>query len=221
MKARQPWTPNELDELDRLYPGHTAKAVAAQLGRPVSSIYRMAEKRGLHKSAEFFASPASGRLDGVRGESGRFKMGQTPWNKGKPHPSTGRSADSQFKKGQMAGAAMHNYVPIGSTRITKYGALEKKITDDPSLAPTRRWAPVARLVWEAKHGPIPPKHVVRFLPGMATTIENEITLDRLECISLAENMRRNSLHRYPEEIARAIQMRGALNRKINNVQKHQ
>ncbi len=221
MKARKPWAASELDALDRLYPDFTAKTIAEQLGRPISSIYRMAEIRGLQKSAEFFASPASGRLDGVRGESGRFKTGQTPWNKGKSHPSTGRSAETQFKKGQMAGAAMHNYVPIGSTRITRDGALEKKITDDPNLAPTRRWAPVARLVWEAKHGPIPPKHVVRFLPGMATTVEDEITHDRLECISLSENMRRNSLHRYPEEIARAIQMRGALNRKINNVQKHQ
>lgn len=221
MKARQPWTASELDALDRLYPDRTAKEIAEALNRPVSSIYRMAGIRGLHKSVEFFASPASGRLDGVRGESGRFKAGQTPWNKGKPHPSSGRSAETQFKKGEMSGAAQHNYVPIGSTRITRDGALERKITDDPNLSPARRWAPVARLVWEAEHGPIPPKHVVRFLPGMATTIEDEITLDRLECISFAENMRRNTFRRYPENIARAIQMRGALNRKINNVQKHQ
>jgi len=45
---------------------------------------------------------------------------------------------------------------------------------------------------------------------------SEITLDRVECISLAENMRRNSyLTRYPKEVADLIRLRGALNRKIN------
>jgi hypothetical protein len=43
-----------------------------------------------------------------------------------------------------------------------------------------------------------------------------ITLGRLELISRAENMRRNSYHtRYPKEVAQLIQLRGALNRQIN------
>ena len=121
----------------------------------------------------------------------------------------------------MSGAAQHNYVPIGSLRVTKYGSLERKVTDDPSLYPARRWRPVAHLVWEAEHGPIPSGHVVRFKPGMHTIEEAEITLDRLECITLAENMRRNTLHRYPTEIVDAIRARAVLNRRINRVQKHQ
>lgn len=52
---------------------------------------------------------------------------------------------------------------------------------------------------------------------MRTAVLDEITLDRVECISLAENMRRNSYHNYPKEIALAIQLRGVLNRKINHV----
>ena len=47
-----------------------------------------------------------------------------------------------------------------------------------------------------------------------TTLE-EITLDKVECISLAENMRRNSCHQYGKEIARLIQLRGAVSRQIN------
>ncbi|NYT64012.1 HNH endonuclease [Alcaligenaceae bacterium] len=220
---RRPWTQCEIDTLTKLYPDKAAKAISLVLDRSVRSIYSMGKQHSLKKSDTFFASPASGRLDGVRGESGRFKPGLTPWNKGQAHPSRGRSAETQFKKGEMSGAAQHNYVPIGSTRITRDGSLERKVTDDPDLYPAKRWVPVARLVWEATHGPIPDKQVVRFLPGMQTTVEDEITLDKLECISLAENMRRNTLHRYPKEIALAIQMRGALNRKINNVekQKHQ
>lgn len=180
---------------------------------------------GLKKSAQYLAGPHACRLrrgDEV-GKASRFKPGQTPWNKDKPgstghHPNTRRT---QFKKGEMAGAAQHNYVPIGSLRVTKYGALERKVTDDPNIYPARRWRPVAHLVWEAANGPIPHGHVVRFKPGMHTTVEAEITLDRLECITYAENMRRTSLHRYPKEIMRAIQLRGALNRRINHVEKHQ
>jgi hypothetical protein len=34
-------------------------------------------------------------------------------------------------------------------------------------------------------------------------------------MSRAESMRRNSYHNYPKELAQLIQLRGALNRKIN------
>lgn len=220
---RSPWTPEELAILAELYPDHTAKALSLVLDRTVASIYGMSAKLGLGKSPEFLASPASGRTDGKRGESGRYKKGSVPANKGARRPgwAPGRMAETQFKKGEMTGAAQHNYVPIGTTRVTKYGALERKVTDDSALYPARRWRPVAHLVWEAANGPIPAGHVVRFKPGMRTAVEAEITLDRLDCISLADNMRRNTLHRYPKEITDVIRARGVLNRRINHVQKHQ
>lgn len=217
--TRRFWTPEEIKALTELYPDATASEASASIGRSVSGIHGMAAKLGIRKSKAFYLSQASGRLESAAGLESRFKKGSVPWNKGKSHPPRGRSAETQFKKGEMTGAAQHNYVPIGSLRVTKYGSLERKVTDDPDLYPARRWRPVAHLVWEAANGPIPAKHVVRFLPGMATTVEAEITIDRLECISLAENMRRNSLHRYPKEIANAIQLRSALNRRINSVEK--
>lgn len=217
------WTDLEDTIMRQFYPDVPTQIIADALGRTVRQVYMRASGLGLRKSREFMSGPHAHRLRGNEGEQSRFKKGHTPWNKGKPgstgtHPNSRRT---QFKKGEMAGAAQHNYVPIGTTRITRDGILERKVTDDPSVYPARRWVAVTRLVWEAANGPIPPKHVVRFKPGMSTTVEEEITLDRLECISLAENMRRNTLHRYPKEIALAIQLRGALNRKINHVTKHQ
>lgn len=217
--TRKPWT--EIDDfiLRKYYSDTPTSVLATALKRSETSTYQHALKLGLHKSKAYLASGESGRLDGVRGASTRFTKGLIPWNKGSHFVAGGRSAETRFKKGNMSGAAQHNYVPIGSTRLTKDGYLERKVTDDHPT-PARRWTAIHRLVWEAAHGPIPAGHIVAFKPGMKTAVEEEVTLDRLECISYADNMRRNTLHRYPKEIAKAIQMRGALNRRINLEQKH-
>lgn len=225
MRERRPWSALEIALLREAYPDYMTQAIAAVLDRPISQVYRKAGNIGLKKSAAFLASDASGRLQKLsqKGRAFRFESGHVPANKGTRRPgyAPGRMAETQFKKGSMSGAAQHNYVPIGSLKLDKDGRLVRKVTDDPNIYPARRWVPVARLVWEAAHGPIPPKHMVRFLPGMHTTIEAEITIDRLECVSLAENMRRNTIHRYPQEIKDAIRAVAVLNRRINRVQKHQ
>ena len=85
----------------------------------------------------------------------RFNPGSAAWNKGIPgstgnHPNTKRT---QFKKGRARGEA-RNYQPIGTLRILD-GILQRKVTDDPALYPSRRWVAVHRLVWEAVNGPTP------------------------------------------------------------------
>ena len=73
-----------------------------------------------------------------------------------------------------------------------------------------------RLVWEAACGAVPDGHIVVFRPGRKTTDPDKITLDALELLTRAENMRRNSVHsKYPPEVARLVQLRGALTRQIN------
>lgn len=226
LTGRHVWTPAEDRMLRRRYPDELTETIARDLGLSTPSVYNRAHLLGLNKSAKFFASDKSARIR--RGHehpniiASRFKPGVTPWNKGKKcapgrggnHPNARRT---QFKKGCMAGAAQHNYVPIGSERISKDGYLERKVTDDHPV-PARRWVGVHRLVWEAERGSIPRKHMVRFKPGCHTTVAAEITVDKLELVSMAENMRRNSYHNYPQPIPRLIQLRGALNRKINRLE---
>ena len=81
-----------------------------------------------------------------------------------------------------------------------------------------RWKPVYRLVWEAAHGPIPPGFAVCFKPGRRTAELAEITEDALELVSRRELMLRNSFHRYGPEIAKLVQLRGALTRQIRRNQ---
>jgi len=219
----RPWTDAEIRQLARIYPDARAEDVARALGRSVSAVYGVARKIGLGKSQAFYDSDMSARI--MRGHqsqdmvASRFKPGNRPWNHGLKG-STGHHPNSratQFKKGEMSGAAQHNYVPIGTLRISADGYLERKMTDDPSLYPARRWVPVHRLVWEAAHGPIPRGHIVVYRPGMKTTIEANVTVDRLECISKAENIRRNHPRSKSPELAKLVQIKGAITRQVNRI----
>lgn len=196
------WTKADIAKLVKAYPDTATDELAERMGRSLASIRNQAIKLGLRKSPEYHL---------VRG--GTFKPGHKAWNKGKPHPAA-RSEGAMrgwFKKGQLNGQAARNYKRMGSLRV-KDDLLERKVSDRGPI----RWVPIHRLVWEAANGPVPAGHVVVFRQGRRTLEESEITIDRLELISRAENMRRNSYHtRYPKEVAQLIQLRGALNRQIN------
>lgn len=203
----RPWTNYEDRVLRHLYAHQTNSAIAEVLDRTRLAVLQRAIKLGLRKPED---SP-------VRNPTG-FRKGQTPWNKGKPFQSGGRSIHTQFKPGRHPHEA-RNYRPIGSLRTNRDGYLERKVTDDTTVYSARRWVPVHRLVWEAEHGPVPAGHIVVFKPGMRTTEEADITVDRLECITRQENMQRNSAQRFGPDVFKAIQLRGALNRKIRNLER--
>ena len=218
---RHTWTRQSVKTLCRLYPDHTAAEVAKAIGCSLGAVYTKASAIGLHKSDAFLQSDLSGRIqrgkEDLRMVKTQFKKGMVPWNKGTNFVAGGRSHETRFKKGQMSGAAQHNYVPIGSLRVTKDGYLERKVTDDPSLVPTRRWVAVHRLVWEAAHGPIPHGHIVVFKRGMKTTTLEHVTSDRLECITRAENAKRNHPATKCPELARLVQLKGAITRQVNRI----
>lgn len=221
--ARKLWTEAELDTVRKRYPHEPTAVIARDLGRSTQSTYSLAHKMGLKKTDAFNQTELSGRIRRGRRDprmvATQFRPGHVPANKGLRRPgwAPGCMAETQFKRGELNGAAKRNYVPIGSTRIV-YGNLERKTTDDPTIYPAARWKPVHRLVWEAVNGPVPKGCIVVFKPGMHTIIEHEITLDRLACISRAENMRRNTVHRYGPEIAGVYQLKGALTRQINKAE---
>lgn len=203
------WHPDDEDMLARLYPNTPNETLGMLFGgRTARAIGLKARGMGLRKSEQFMAEHQT-----------RIKPGSTPWNKG-AKGSTGTQDGcraTQFRPGRPPAEAT-NYKPIGSLRITKDGYLEQKVTDDQSVVPARRWVALHRLVWERVHGPVPHGHIVVFRPGMATTDPDHLTIDRVECISRRENMMRNTYHRYGEEVAKLIQLRGAITRQIRKRQ---
>lgn len=222
---RKVWTKAEDRTLRKRFPHEPTKAIARDFGCAPQQVSQRASKLGLHKTEAYLASEAhkaplreNGRTNLAVKNAG-FKKGHVPANKGLRRPgwAPGRMAETQFKKGERTGAAHRNWVPIGTEKYDpKRGNIVRKFTDDPAIYPAGRWKPVARIVWEEAHGPIPADCVVRFKKGMKTLVSAEITLDRLELVTLAENLSRNSHHNnYPKEISLAIHAKGVLRRAIN------
>lgn len=217
---RRPWTDDEIETVRLNYTAWPCFLIAHLIDRSESAVHNMGFKLGLEKTEAFFKNPMAHLWNGTQHPASiasRIQKGAVPPNKGKKMPpgwAPGRMAETQFKKGCMAGAAQHNYVPIGSMRLSKDGYLEQKVTDDHPV-PARRWVAVHRIVWEQANGPIPAGHKVAFKPDAFTNVRDEITIDRIELVTFAEMMRRNTRHNLPREISLAIQAKAVLTRAIN------
>lgn len=219
LPPRHIWTDSELATLRAEYPDQVTSTIAEKLGIPIALVYKKAVNLGLRKSSKFFATDSSGRFlkGGKLSVATRFVPGQKPWNAGTHYTAGGRSAETRFKKGEMSGAAQRNWVPVGTYRINGDGILDRKITD-LGRGP-RDWEAVHRLVWKEANGPIPPNHVIVFLPGRRTTVLEEITIDAVECISRRELVLRNSIWTKDHDVARLYQLKGQITRQVNRIQK--
>lgn len=217
------WTEERLELLHRCYADYSTDDLAFLLGLRTEQVWAKANSLGLHKSEKYLSTAAGCALvrPGAGGRAHQFKKGIVPWNKGTKGVAGVQQAcrATQFKPGQ----APPNTLPIGSTKLDKSLVLLQKVSNAPGNG-SKRWRAVHELVWVAVNGPVPAKHIVVFKPGMKTNVLGEITIDRVECISLAENMKRNTIHNLPPELKQIVQLRGVLTRAINkrgkNEQEH-
>lgn len=219
--TRHHWTLDEMQLLRQVYPCTPTVEVAHQLSLPLGKVYAQASRMGLRKSEAFMAtSTKTGRIlkGGKLSQDTQFKSGQEPWNKGrKGWQAGGRSTDTQFTTGMEP----PNTLPVGSLRIVVgkgHPQLERKV--GTASGPNHmRWKSVHRLVWESVNGPTPPGHIVVFKPGMKTLVEAEITIDKVECISRAQNAQRNHPRNKSPELAKLYQLKGAITRQVNRISK--
>lgn len=198
------WTQDEIEIVRREYPDTLTSELARRLGRTERAVYMAANTLGLKKSAAYMRARRAddGRCVAEAGKAHRFVKGLTPWNKGKHHSPPG-SEKGRFKPGHRP----QTWLPIGTERVTKDGVRERKVADTRSK---RDWRPVHVLLWEEHNGPVPDGYFLVF----ENRDQSDIRLDNLLLVDRAEHMRRNTVHRYPKPLARAILMRGALNRQI-------
>jgi hypothetical protein len=210
--ARVFWTPLELDTLRELYPDLATAEVAAHVGRSIGKCYQKAAALGLRKSAAFMESDKAGRIQ--RGHqnpnmiASRFKPGQPVWNKGMKGWAAPGTEATRFKPGIVPA----NRQQVGALRINSDGQLDIKLYEG-----LRAWVQLSHYTWFVEHGTWVPRGMcLRFINGDV----HDPRIENLRLLTRAENMRLNSVHTiYPPEVAKLVQLRGALNRQINNRKK--
>jgi len=206
--ARKPWTQEEISVLIKDYQDTSTNELAERFGRTLKSVCTKAFDLGLRKSEEYMSGPNSPgwKPGNSLGRATQFKKGSIPHNKGKKgFDPGGRARAVQFQPGSKP----HNWLPVGTERINDAGYLERKETDTGN--PAKDWIGVHRLLWIEHHGPVPKDHYVVFRNGDKT----DLRIENLEAITKREQLARNSVHRFPEELAKLCQLKGALQRQIN------
>jgi hypothetical protein len=203
------WTDAEKEIVRQLYPNTKNSEIIKILGRHTEkSVWGIAKKLGVKKSPEYLLV-MGGYLDGHRGSQKRFEPGHVPWIKGKKLP--GRTSSTSFVKGQRP----PNWMPLGAHKINADGHLVRKIREGNNGG--LNWEAVNRLVWKEVNGPIPARHIIVFKEGRRTTVLEEITIDKLECISREEHARRNNQWLQNPEMMKLYQLKGQINRQVNRI----
>jgi hypothetical protein len=202
---REIWKQEEIQYLIKNYPHMPSKQIAKHLGKNLSSIYNKSFVLNLKKTENFKHSEFSGciKKGEKRGIASQFKKGQLPWNKN-VYGYMGANCTS-FKKGNKPA----NYKQIGSSRISKDGYLEIKVNEP------NKWKSLHHVIWENAGNTIPKKMILIFIDGNKLNC----TLENLALITQQENMKRNTIHRYPPEIKEAIHAVKKLNKTIKNYEK--
>ena len=208
------FTQQEVDYIISNYPNIKTKDIAAELGRPIGSIYNKAFALKLKKTEAFLKSDMSGVfIKGSQvGKEHRFVKGQTPHNKGKKM-SPGvykRCSATMFKKGDIPPNTKYFGKPHLVIRKKKNGYQEKVwlIRKDNKI-----YSYLGYLC--SQHGIDLKGKVARLRPGF--DINNVPTINDLVIVTRADNMRLNSLLNYPEDLAQLIRIKGVLNRHIKKL----
>ena len=196
------WKPHEKELLKQHYADSNIHELMQMLNKTASSIYNQAYLYNLKKSAEYEEKRRLFDIENIRkNTTKRFQKGQTPWNKG-IKGSIPNNATS-FKKGQLP----HNTRNEGETRLDKEGYVLVKVAH-------KKWIRKHRLIWEQAHGEIPKGYVIRIKDGN----KQNYSLDNMQLITQAENMRLNAMQRFPTELKQAIRLLKKLKKKINEKQ---
>lgn len=177
LKGRTTFTEADDQYVTKHYLDMPIKRIADNIGRSYTGVMGALKRLGLELPEE------------VRDRNslvGRFTKGQNPHNAGKTGIRV--SVKSEFKKGHVPTNTRHDgAITIRTERCVKTGKQTKYKYIRLAMS---KWEPLHRHMWRKYNGEIPKRHVIAFIDG--DTMNCDIT--NLECISMAENARRNQNH---------------------------
>lgn len=191
------WTDEQEQYLVAHYATTSNAELAAELGKKnADRVMAKAKRLGLKKSRQFLKESCQQREN-----SGKFKKGLIPHNKGKKlsEDTKAKLVKTMFKSGNRP----HNTLQVGAETQDKYGYVMVKVAE-PN-------------VWRYKHRiafgePVPKGHKVIFLDGNKYNFER----DNLQLVSNAELMSKNTMYRYPPELVRLLKTLNKLKKRVAN-----
>lgn len=206
---RKLWTEQERQVLIEKYPNSYTSEISNLLNRSVRSIYAQATLMGLKKSDHFMQMELKKQADRLRedGANYRFNKGHISHNKGRKMPKElyEKCKSTMFKKGNLPHNTKQDWEE--GLRNDKNGKtyITIKVPGVKKMQFKHVW------LWESINGKVPNGFNIVFKDGNTTNC----TIENLECISNAELMKRNTIHRFPEELKTTIRLVHKLNRTIH------
>jgi len=201
------WTEQEIKFLIDNYSDMKTADIAAIMNRPIGGVNGKAYDLKLKKSFKHMKALLEIEAERLRSSGIRhqFKKGQPSHNKGKKMSPElyEKIKRTMFKPGNKPG----NIKKVGAIRIDHEGYTYIKLSD-------ANWVLKHRHVWEQVNGPVPANHVVIFKDNNMHNFD----INNLQVISQADNMLRNTIHQYPEQIQELIKLKNKLKKKINEKQ---
>ena len=176
-----PWTPEEIAQLKILYKTELRDTIAEKLGRTKGAVKSKINQLQLKNSAAELAVKQAKIVD-------RCNKGNTSTRFAKgalPHNITNRKIS--IRTDNSGRKTYYYHVAIGN------------------------WVELHKAVWQANHGKIPAKHVLRFVDG--NTLNP--AANNLELIPKSLNMLLNSKHNYHPEVAITIETLNQLKKAIH------
>lgn len=186
------WAKNDA-RLIALYQTHTSDEIADIIGKSVSSVKNRVFKLGLSKP----------------NNRGMFRNGHTPFNKGKK--MSAKTYQKCKKTMFSTGSLPHNTKYFGAPYL--YTRVRRGIT-------TKLWFIQVDKKRRAYLGYLCEQNNID-LTGKKPRLKPDYdyskppTINDILIVTNEENLRLNSIHNYPDELVRLIQVKGALTRQIN------
>lgn len=209
---RRFWSDNERKIMLEMFADSYTETICKILNRSYSSVSNQAFLMGLKKSDAFLKMELERQAERLKtsGAAYRYPKGNVPINKGKQMSNEvyEKVKHTMFKKGQMPHNSYKDWDEVLRTDKTGKQYWMIKLPTERKLKPKHIW------LWETKNGKVHKGFNVVFKDG------NQLNciLENLECISNAELMQRNTIHRFPAELKSTIRLVNKLKRTINEKQ---
>lgn len=201
---RRFWTQKEIEILQEIYPEVYSKEAARILNKNLHSVYNKAFALKLKKSDSFMEMKKEKEAQTLRihGVKSRFKKGQPAHNKGLPMQEHVKEKikHTQFKKGSIPPNVKYD----GHERIDVDGYVLFRLSPGNYVYKHRH-------LYEQVHGAIPEGYIIIFKDGNKLNFD----INNLQAITKRENMLRNSIQRFPEELKSVIFLVKKINKYAN------